>query len=255
MRIVTGYRNKEELLDRVAPYVSSLTLDDIADMPNDPPDNIVICPRPNQFIQAGVKKGYVQEYDIIIPNPVVKLAKLRQVASGFIIDEKGVTHNISDTKRFALGELLDEIGDEKIVIFCEFRKSIEDCTTELIKRGISHVLDGRQHDKEIWKWFQDNDHVKAIVCQYATANAGIDLWKARQMIFYEPSLSTLMIEQAKKRIKTAVNPKACLYHWLVAKDTVELKILKQLKKHRDFTINCMKEWEWATNDTDEDFVF
>lgn len=253
VRIVVGYRNKEELLERVKEHASVLTLDDIADMPDDPPDNIVICPVPNMFIQSGVRRGVVKEFNMLIDNPAVKLMKLRQVASGFIIDEKGVTHVISDTKRFAFGELLDEIGDEKVVIFCEFKQSIMNAVTELQKRQISHVvLDGNQDDKEIWRWFQDNDHVKAIVCQYATANAGIDLYTARQMIFYEPSLSTTMIDQARARIKTAVNPRPSLYHWLIAKDTVELKILRQLEKHKDFTTGCLTEWEWASRDNDED---
>jgi SNF2 family DNA or RNA helicase len=257
VRIVVGYRNKEELLSRVTPYVSSLTLDDIADLPTDPPDNIVVCPRPNQFIQSGVKEGYVKEYDILIPNPVVKLAKLRQVASGFIIDEKGETHTIAKTKRIAFGELLDEIGsEEKFVVFCEFKHSVKEIRDEISKRQLPHaVLDGSQADKEIWRWFQEKEHMRGIVCQYRTANAGIDLWTARHMIFYEPSLSTQMIEQARNRIKTAVNPRPSQYHWLIAKDTVELKIYKQLRKHKDFTIDCMSEWSWASEDKDEDFIF
>lgn len=257
VRIVVGYRNKEELLARVGEYVTSLSLDDVADMPEELPDNVVVCPRPNMFVQSGVRKNYVKEYDMIIPNPAVKLMKLRQVASGFIIDEAGKTHNIGDTKRFAFGELMDEIGwDQKVVIFCEFKASVRDVVTELVKRNMSHVvLDGDQRDKEIWRWFQENDHVKAIVCQYQTANAGIDLWTARNLIFYEPSLSTQMVEQARNRIKTAVNPKPVQYHWLIAKDSVELKILKQLKQHKDFTLECMNEWKWAGMDSDEDFVF
>lgn len=253
VKIVTGYRNKEELLERVGSMASSLTLDDIADMPDNLPDNVVICPKPNQFVQGGVKKGYVAQFDLIVDNPAVKLNKLRQVASGFIIDENGGTHVISNTKRFALGELLDEIGDEKIVIFCEFKQSVRDIVIELAKREKSHVvLDGNQQDKEIWKWFQENDHVKAIVCQYRTASEGIDLWKAKQMIFYEPSHSTRMTEQAKERIKTAVNPRPCAYHWLIAKDSIELKILKRLEQHKDFTVDCMEEWKWAIQDKDED---
>lgn len=253
VQIVVGYRNKEEVLDKVKTIASSLTLDDIVDMPEDPPDNVVICPSINQFIQGGVKKGYVKEHDIIIDNPAVKLMKLRQVASGFIIDEEGTTHVISDTKRFALGELLDEIGDEKVVIFCEFKQSIKDVCFEVKKRNKPHVvLDGNQPDKEIWKWFQEKDHMRVIVCQYATANAGIDLYTARHMIFYEPSQSNLMIEQAKARIKKAVDPKPCLYHWLIAKDSIELKILRRLEKHQDFTVDCLEEWKWATNDRDED---
>ena len=256
VKIIVGYRNKDELLDIIAPYVSFLTLDDVSDMPEEMADNIVVCPQPNKFIQSGVKNDYVKEYDMIIPNPAVKLAKLRQVASGFIKDDDGVTHDISDTKRFAFGELLDEIGeDEKIVIFCDFRHSIDNAVTEIRKRGISYiVLDGRQQDKEIWRLFQDEDHIKCIVCQYQTANAGIDLWKADNMIFYEPSLSTQMIEQSRERIKRAKLPKPKYYHWLIAKNTVELKIYKQLKKHQDFTLDCMEEWSWAKEDRDEDFV-
>lgn len=255
VKIVVGYRHKEELLKKIKPYVSFLTLKDIADMPDDMPDNIVICPQPNKRIQSGVRDDYVKEFDIIIPSPIVKLGKFRQVASGFIKDEDGVTHIISDTKRFAFGELLDEIGDEKIVVFCDFIASIQSCKQELIKRGISHlVLDGRQQNKEIWKLFQEEDHIKVIVCQYQTANAGIDLWKARNMIFYEPSLSTLMVEQSRERIKKAMNPEPCFYHWLIAKDTVELKIYKQLLKHKDFTTKCLTEWSWAKGDSFEDFA-
>ncbi len=255
VKIIVGYRNKEELLDIIAPYVSFLTLDDIAEMPEDMPENIVVCPQPNKFIQAGIKNDYVKEYDIIIPNPAVKLAKLRQVASGFIKDEDGETHIVSDTKRFAFGELLDELGDEKIVVFCDFIQSIKNADLELSRRGISHIiLDGRQKNKEIWKMFQEEDHIRAIVCQYQTANAGIDLWKADNLIFYEPSLSTQMVEQSRERIKRAKEPKPKYYHWLIAKNTVELKILKQLEKHKDFTLDCMEEWSWAKEDKDEDFV-
>ncbi len=236
--------------------MSFLTLDDIAEMPVETPDNIVVCPRVHQRIQAGVKKDYVKEYDMIIPNPAVKLAKLRQIASGFIKDEKGETHVIADSKRFAFGELIDELGDEKIVVFCDFIQSVKNCVFELKKRGIGYVtLDGRQKDKEIWKLFQSEDYIQVIVCQYQTANAGIDLWKADNLIFYEPCLSTLMIEQARERIKTAVNPKPKFYHWLISKDSVELKIYKQLRKHQDFTLDCMEEWSWATMDTEEDFIF
>ena len=39
---------------------------------------------------------------MIIDNPAVKLMKMRQVASGFIIDEQGETHVIADTKRFCV---------------------------------------------------------------------------------------------------------------------------------------------------------
>ena len=242
--IIVAYKNKEELLSRISEKVMSLRLKDVAeDLPDDLPDNIVIHNKPNQKINRGVKDNYVPEYDLIISNPAVRMMKFRQVASGFLIDEQGITHEVTNGKVKAFSDLLDQILPERIVVFAEFKHSIQSICEELSKRGISYlVLDGAQQDKECWRRFQSNDNIQVMVCQYASANAGIDLWKAHHMIFFEPTLSTTMTEQARARIRCIGMKQPRAYHWLLANSSIEQKIYESLLKKQDFTLGVMSKW-------------
>ena len=57
-------------------------------------------------------------------------------------------------KLSALADFLDG-WEKKLVIFCEFRRSIDNVVALLQKEKINHVvLDGRTKDKTVWKKFQ-----------------------------------------------------------------------------------------------------
>lgn len=243
VRIVVGYRNKEELLERVSHKVMSFRFCDIRDdMPDDLPDNIIHTPKPNQFINSGVKRMAVEKYDLIIDNPAVQMMKFRQVASGFITDQYGESHHVSDSKIGAFAELLEQILPEKIVVFAEFRYSIDSIKHLLDSMAINYiVLDGIQKDKNCWRRFQEDDNIKVIVCQYNSANAGINLWKAHHLVFYEPTLSTQMTEQARARIRNVDKTQHCAYHWLLSTNSIEEKIYDTLAKKQDFSVDIMKK--------------
>ncbi len=243
VKLVVGYRNKEELLEKVGTMVSTLRLKDVIDLPKEMAHNIIRLDKPSPKIMSHIKKGYVEKYDIAIMTPAVKMMKMRQVSSGFIIDEKGVAHTLNTHKRDALLELLDEVLPEKLIIFCEFTHSINMAREALRYREVSHiVLDGKQMDKECWRRFQANEHIKVMVCQYGSANAGIDLYTAHHMVFFEPTLSTTMNEQSQARITGAQQKHPCMYHWLLAQDSIEEKIHETLAKQRDFTLKVFEQW-------------
>lgn len=46
----------------------------------------------------------------------------------------------------------------------------------------------------MWKDFQDGD-ARYIVCQYQSGGVGIDLFASHTMVFYEPTMSALLLEQ------------------------------------------------------------
>lgn len=242
--IIVAYKHKDELIAKISSKVASLRLADVAkDLPEDLPDNLVIHAKPNQKINRGVKDNYVAEYDLLIPNPAVRMMKFRQVASGFIIDEQGKTHEVTNGKVKAFNELIDSILPERIVVFAEFKHSIKTIMRELDKRGLNYlVLDGTQADKECWRRFQSNDNITVMVCQYKSANAGIDLWKAHHTIFFEPSVSTTMTEQAKARTRCVGMKQPRAYHWLLAESSIEKEIYKSLVNKQDFTLDIMSQW-------------
>lgn len=250
VKIVVGYRNKEELLERVGTLVSSLRLQDVVDLPESLADNVIPTPRPNSRYMTAIREGYIEDFDTILQNPAVKMMKYRQIASGFFIDEKGVTHDVATNKAKpeTLNELLDELSPEKVVIFCEFKHSIQAVKEVVRLRADSYlILDGSQMDKECWTRFQANPHIRVMICQYESANAGIDLYTAHHMIFYEPTVRTISNEQARARITGAQQRQSCMYHWLISENSIEEQIYETLKKKTDFTTEVFSRWDVGAN--------
>lgn len=128
-----------------------------------------------------------------------------------------------------------EDWNKKLVIFCAFRRSVDSVGELLNRLNIPHVVqDGRQKDKSVWKRFQTEEAVRAIICQYQSANAGIDLYAADTILFYEPTLSSQELEQAKDRIHRIGQEQKCSYLHFITKGSVEESIFRALQNYRDF---------------------
>ena len=112
----------------------------------------------------------------------------------------------------------------------------------LNKKKIKYVaLDGRQKDKTVWRSFQTDHEIKVIICQYLTANAGIDLFASSHTVYYEPNLSTTVIEQSRDRIHRIGQSHPCSYYWMLTEGTIEEDIYKRLADKTDFNKSCLEE--------------
>jgi SNF2 family DNA or RNA helicase len=97
------------------------------------------------------------------------------------------------------------------------------------------VLDGEQKDKTIWRKFQVDKRIRVIVCQYQTANAGIDLFASDTIIYYEPTLRSNILEQSRDRIHRSGQKEKCSYIHLLTRGTVEVDIYRALAGYSDFS--------------------
>ena len=183
------------------------------------------------------------EYDLLAENPLSRLVKLRQIASGFITTTDGVKE-LKSEKPAILQELLEGFADDKkIVIFAEFKYSIAIIQKLLKKMKYSCVaLDGEQKDKTIWRQFQEDPAIRVIVCQYQTANAGIDLYASDTIIYYEPTLRSTILEQSRDRIHRTGQTNKCSYLHLITTGTVEEHIYKALAGYSDFNEKLFSEY-------------
>ena len=113
----------------------------------------------------------------------------------------------------------------------------------LQKLKIRHViLDGDQKDKTIWRKFQNDPKIRVIVCQYQTANAGIDLFASDTIIYYEPTLRSVTLEQSRDRIHRTGQKQKCSYVHLLTKGTVEVDIYRALAGYADFSEKLFVEY-------------
>lgn len=231
------YRNVDELQGVIAEHSYRITKAECLELPEKLPDQVLdveLDPRARKPYADMMKSSAILELDTLAGNALTRALRLRQLASGFIDTDSGERVEYPCRKLSALEGLLSDF-EGKVVVFCDFRHSIDAVEALLAKMGMNPVtLDGRQADKGVWKRFQSDPGVRAIVCQYKTASVGIDLFAADTIVFYEPTLSSNENEQAKDRIHRPGQHRPCSYYYLITKGTIEEGIYRALCDYRDF---------------------
>ena len=237
------YRKISELQEIVDQYSYRVTKNECLDLPDKLPDEIIELELPDKKLYKGIAKHSASlEMEFVADNPLVKLTKLRQIASGFLIDDTGEAVELKCEKINALDEFLDGF-DKKLVIFAEFTRSIDNISALLKKRKLKAiVLDGRQKNKSVWREFQADESIRVIVCQYVSGCQGIDLFAADTILYYEPTLRSNILEQSRDRIHRNGQTQKCSYIHFLTKGTVEKDIYRALSGFSDFNEKLFNEY-------------
>lgn len=231
------YRDVAELQETIGDWSYRITKDECLDLPEKMPDSVLRCElasKARKPYRQMARDSAIAEMDTLAGNPLTRALRLRQLASGFMDTDGGERVEYDSPKLRVLKEFLGDF-EGKVAIFCDFRHSIDAVSGLLDGLGWGHVtLDGRQADKNVWRRFQAEDPVRAIVCQYQSGSAGIDLYAADTMVFFEPTLSSNLNEQAKDRIHRVGQTRACSYYYLLTDGTIERAIYAALGNYADF---------------------
>jgi len=172
---------------------------------------------------------------ITAPSVAAKLNKLNQVTSGFIIDTKAVKENkyhgtekeesyILSSYRFdALYKLLDQIGTDQVIIWCNYRKEFEVLKLKFGRRA-KYIYGGTSAaDKnEAVQQFKCGN-VRYLVANPASADKGLTLTNCHINIYFSLNWSYEQFKQSSERIYADISkqPKFCTYYIFLAKGTID----------------------------------
>ena len=243
------YRNNAELKEIITRHCYAVKKEDCLDLPDKLPPQKQYLELQEKLKYKQMLKNYIEDFDLEAKNAISRLVKLRQMCSGHVKDDRCEVHKLKCEKPTILKAFLEN-WDDKLVIFAEFKQSMRDIeqTVKSLKRKYV-VLNGDQKDKGIWQQFQNDPSIQVIICQYKTGNAGINLYTASTIIFYEPTLSSQTFEQACDRIHRIGQKQKCSYILFETEKTIEKKIWEALMQHRDFNereiMNYIKEMRCA----------
>ena len=110
------------------------------------------------------------------------------------------------------------------------------------------IVSGEIKDrKEQIRKFQNDPKVSVFIGQIATAGLGITLTAASTMVFYSMDYSMSNFEQTKARIHRAGQQKNCTYIYLIAKGTVDEKVLITLQNKANLAKNLIDEYKRGLN--------
>ena len=170
----------------------------------------------------------------------VGVMKALQICSGFYLDDNGTAHTVKCGKNDALATII-EGTDDKIVVFAHYRESINSICAMLERMKVSYLRFDGTVKEPVWQTFQKDD-TRVFVTQYQRGSEGIDLFASCRMVFYEPTTSAVLLEQAKARIMRKGQTVPCVYHHLYSQGTIEEKIMKRVRSGVDVSRDLLDKW-------------
>ena len=197
-------------------------------------------PAARKIYRSLVKESFAElaSGEVTAPNVLTRLLRLSQLTGGFLgNDENAAVQQISSAKLSAMEDILDSAVAEgqKLVIIARFLPEIRAICKELDGRGLRYAcITGEVQDRAAQvALFQNDPDVPVFVGQIATAGLGLTLTAASTMVFYSLDYSMSNYEQAKARIHRVGQRNPCTYIHLIAKGTVDEKVLTALRNKAD----------------------
>lgn len=151
-------------------------------------------------------------------NAAVKLSKLLQVSAGCAYSDGGETIEFDISNRYnVLMEIISETT-EKILIFVPFTNSIDVLAEKLTADGITNaVINGAvpaSKRGDIIRSFQSQDDPRVLIIQPQAAAHGITLTAADTVVWWGPTASVEIFEQANARVDRPGQKNKCTVHRL-----------------------------------------
>lgn len=193
----------------------------------------------------------LKDSEVSAVNVLTKLLRMSQISGGHLTDDEGTTNAVSTAKINALSDIIDSVleEDKKIVIMARFVPELNAIQALIEKKKINYaVVRGgiKNRDDEINK-FQNDPDCRVFVGQIAAAGLGITLTSASTMVFFSMDYSMSNFEQAKARIHRVSQKNACQYIYLIAKDTVDIKVLSALRNKVDLAKTLVDDYRQGRN--------
>ncbi len=247
---------QNELMEKLHSIAFRATKAECLDLP--PTTDIIryieLEPKAMNVYKSLVKDSFAElgKGEVTVTNVLTKLLRLSQLTGGFLGNDEGIScQQVSKSKLDALEDIVDNAvqSGEKLVIIARFIPEIKAIGKLLEKKNIQYSqVSGEVKDREeqIHK-FQNDPTVSVFIGQIATAGLGITLTAASTMVFYSLDCSMSNFEQTKARIHRAGQQKNCTYIYLIAKGTVDEKVLEALGSKANLAKNLIDEYKNGLN--------
>lgn len=244
-----------ELMERLHQIAFRATKEDCLDLPDraDIHRWVELEPDALRLYRELVKDSYAElaNSQVIATNVLTRLLRLSQLTGGFLGNDSGMVEQVSRAKLDVLMDIVDSSTAEgkKLVVMCRFIPEIEAIAALLDQRGIGYacIRGGLPNREGEVQRFQNDPDCMIFVGQIATAGLGLTLTAASIMVMYSLDYSMSNYEQAKARIHRVSQTNRCTYIHLLAKGTVDEKILKALHEKADLARILVDDYRAGKN--------
>ena len=264
---VVGYKNVEELLEIIKPFVFQCTKDEALDLPDKVKiKRYVTLTKEQQKLYNEIKNERVAILpnisDVKIPDTMLVVqyiltmyTTLQQVLGGFVTRGTGeytsTGNEIRETlpvvirdknpKILELKNIIAELVDsEQVIIWAKYRaevfmiaQQLEYYMTDKFEKGCEIFIDKTDEERKQIINNMNNKKTRYFISTHKSGGTGITLNTVSYVVYYSNSFSQLERSQTEDRNHRIGQKRKVTYIDLVVKDTVDTTILKALKDKKD----------------------
>ena len=257
-RQVIDWINQDELQKKFYSIAHYVHADDCLDLP-DKHDIVVPCeldPKTKR-IYDELNKDFISGVDggiITVKNALDKLTRLAQIAGGYLVYEHEIDEDlivkknriIDNNKIDTTIEIIKDLPpQEPLVIFFRFTNEIQRMTEVINKvfkgkdaRRITEVSGRVSEAKDFENGIWQNKTTDTALVQIQAGCEGINLTAARYTFYFSMGFSLGQYRQSRRRTRRPGQTRKCFYYHIVAKGTVDRRILRAMEQKKQ-VVNCI----------------
>ena len=162
----------------------------------------------------------------------VKLQKLAQITSGFVYNNTGdlEMQQFHSAKTKELKHLIEgELSNEQVIVFCNYKAEIYILRDMLPDAAFIYGGQTTSEQEHEIQSFKDNN--KRILCANIKASKyGLTFTNCSTIIYFSMSYSLDDMYQSQERIHRIGQEKPCTYIYMIAKGSVDKRVLSAIKR-------------------------
>ena len=250
VQIVVGYRNLDELAEKLKSFSYRVLKDECLDLPDKTFMKRIIQLTPDQKkLYTQMKQMALAEMNgkmITTSTALTQLMRMQQITCGYFKADDGTTQEINNNR---IGELIDVLGEieGKTVIWAHWQNDVKHIIKAVVKEyGEGCCVDyygltPQSERQDNINKFQNDPKVRFFIGTPATGGYGITLTAASNMIYYSNGYDLEKRQQSEARIDRIGQKKPMTYIDILAEDTVDERIVKALRKKVNIATQIMGE--------------
>ena len=245
-RVIVGWKNVDDLMNKVRLHSLIAILDDCFDIPKAMPPII----RSINLADSKYKKirdAYnamrdkfiveLKSQEITASNVLTRCLRLQQITSGFLTNaEKELLVIDKPPKIEVLLNIIEELGSkEKVIIAARFHYDIDKIKEALAPIGKIVEISGRVKGKErsvAIEAFDKDSETRFLVGTPRTFGYGLTFIETRYIVWYSSSFSYEERKQTNARIRRPGQKRRPCYIDIICENSVDELILTVLEKKR-----------------------
>lgn len=254
-----GWKNMEDLANRIEPYKYRVRKDECLDLPEkvysirsvDLTDHqLKIYKELRDYAIVDIENSSGETAQVVAMNALSWMLKLHQVVCGYLPADTPMGKEMVPIKNNRINELVagvEESGADKFIIWANYIFNIQQICEILSKKygkeAVAQFHGGtpQEQRQEIVYNFQNKINPRFFVGNTQTAGRGLTLTESNQVFYYSNNYNFELRAQSEDRAHRIGQVNKVNYVDLIAPNTVDEKFIQALRKKLSMASEIMKD--------------